>query len=493
MGTSNKVVYCVGDEAEYTSLLSYLDTNKMFYSFKLCYCGHRIAELANVDVKSVILLNTKIENIAWCIKCSIENITFYFSQHLINPKDEALLNRLNKMYLAQREYKKLKQLNIINFTFDILMKRVVSTSYPIHVQLEHTTFCNARCIMCDHFVAHNRGSRHLSLRTVKSIEKLLPYVSMVIMHGNGEPLINPNILAIMALYEEYQVEVSLNTNLSFLTDEIIKSLKNNCRSLHISCDGVEKEQYESIRIGLSYDRFLNNLHRLETEAPEINRVLEVVLMRQNIINAVDFVRFAYEHGFKKVIFNAIGCNKWIGNENDSLNTVLPLAKRSCNMAKKEGLLLGIEVVTPYEYIEMDKNAECNDIELGVERYPTIDDSNNLYNTFPWYTNTIAVDNVIKEEVSDVLQTTHLKGVCEYPFGKTYIDLEGHVSFCCPASRKAISTLSSNYCFEEIWNSELYQSIRKTFYSGCLPLLCRDCYFMKNNSLQCVEMLKGDGK
>lgn len=491
MSITNKVVYCVGDEAEYTSLLSYLDKNKKSHLFELIYCGHKIANSVKATVENVILLDTGIENIAWCIKHSIANITFFFNGYLINPDDVILLNELDKKFLAQKEYKKLKQLNVINFTFDILMKRIVSTSYPIHIQLEHTTYCNARCIMCDHFVAHNRGSKHLSLLTVKSIEKLLPYVSMVIMHGNGEPLINPNILEIMALYEKYQVEVSLNTNLSFLTNEIITSLKNNCSSLHISCDGVAKEQYESIRIGLSYEKFLNNLHRLETEAPDINRVLEVVLMRQNITNTIDFVRFAYEHGFKKVIFNAIGCNKWIGNENDSLNKILPLANYFCNKAKKEGMLLGIEVITPYDYKEIDKKTERNDIGLSFKRYPTIDDSNNLHNIYPWYTNTIAVDSVKKEEVSGGLLDTHLKGVCEYPFGKTYIDLEGHVSFCCPASRKEISAVSNDYCFEEIWNSELYQSIRKTFYSGCLPLMCRECYFLKNSSLQFFEILEGD--
>ena len=82
------------------------------------------------------------------------------------------------------------------------------------------------------------------------------------------------------------------------------------------------------------------------------------------------------------------------------------------------MLLGIEVITPYDYKEIDKKTVRNDTGLSYKRYPTIDDSNNLHNIYTWYTNTIAVDSVKKEEVSGGLQDTHLKGVCEYPFGKT---------------------------------------------------------------------------
>ena len=244
------------------------------------------------------------------------------------------------------EYSLIKQLNLICLFFDITRKSAVLSSLPIHIQMEHTTFCNARCVMCDHFIAHNRGSRHLQLSSIKAMESVLPYASLIIMHGNGEPLINPNIIGIFEIYKKYGIKTSLNTNLSYLTDDILSYLSDNCASIHVSCDGLGEKQYESIRLGLPYSNFLNNLKRLALSCGQTEKVLEVVLMRQNLTNAPAFVRFAHEYGFSKVIFNTLGCNQWIGNEKDGLSNFQSAAVYYCSLAKNEGIFLGITVVTP---------------------------------------------------------------------------------------------------------------------------------------------------
>ena len=118
-------------------------------------------------------------------------------------------------------------------------------------------------------------------------------------------------------------------------------MRENCISIHVSCDGCSKEQYENIRQGLSYSNFLSNLKRLSSDCSNTEKVLEVVIMRQNIRNTEEFVRLGYYYGFNKIIFNALGCNKWIGNEKDNPYNYAHTAFYYCQRAKQLGKRMGI--------------------------------------------------------------------------------------------------------------------------------------------------------
>lgn len=409
---------------------------------------------------------------------------FYHNKHVISEGDVVLINDFEREYLFDKSYDNLKQLNIIKMVFDIRKESAILSSFPVHIQLEHTTYCNARCIMCDHYIAHNRGSKHLKLSSVKRLESLLPYVSMIIMHGNGEPLINPDILQIFSLYEKYKVQTSLNTNLSYLNDDILSLIRDNCKSIHISCDGCNEQQYEYIRQGLSYKKFISNIKRVEFTCSNTEKVLEVVLMRQNIQDAKEFVRFAYNHGFSKVIFNPLGCNEWIGNQKDGLRNFISTAVFYCRLAKEEGIRLGVNVLTPFEkVIAIQSRIVVENHVLTNEDYKNLVSSDVLHKMYPWYSNTIAFEQLNIQSIIACNQSMHITGMCEYPFAKTYIDLCGNISFCCPASRKIVDTISNDKSFEDIWNCDMYQEIRKSFYKKRMPLLCENCNFIENGALQ----------
>lgn len=473
----SQTCYCVGKPEVFRSLSNHPECLGQDY----LYYGEILTKIPDQDTR-LLLLDTNFANISFCVMNNIKNVRFYYDCHIIAEKDKDLLNQLERQYLASGAYIPLKQLNLIRLYFDITEKAVSLSSLPLHIQMEHTTFCNARCIMCDHYIAHNRGAKHLTLSAVKAVEALFPYASMIIMHGNGEPLINPDILSIFELYQKYQIVTSLNSNLSYLTEDILSAIRDNCKSIHISCDGSNEKQYESIRLGLSYSRFIHNIKRLATVCGETEKVLEVVLMRQNITDTKKFVQFAYDYGFAKVIFNALGCNKWIGNERDGLHNFRSLAIYYCSLAKDEGNRLGIDVVTPFGCIlkqEYEIKEECCAIS---KEYPSYATSQILHDKYPWYTNAIAVEKLDMQSIDKYHQSYDISGVCEYPFAKTYIDLCGNVSFCCPASRVLVDTISVDHRFEDIWNCESYQRIRETFYSGGMPLLCKNCFLVRNRAL-----------
>lgn len=229
------IVYCIGTADEYASFMInyHFDVKTTKYVFH-----ERNITILDISERKILLLNTDISTISPCILNDVAELSFYHNELLISETDTDLITKIEREYIQKHLYSLLKQLNIIKLVFDLRKKSIILSSYPLHIQLEHTTFCNARCIMCDHFIAHNRGSKHLTLNMVKSLESMFPYVSTIIMHGNGEALLNPEILLIFDLYKEYQINTSLNTNLSYLSDEILSYLRESCKSIHVSCDGI---------------------------------------------------------------------------------------------------------------------------------------------------------------------------------------------------------------------------------------------------------------
>ena len=84
--------------------------------------------------------------------------SFFYEKHIITDENYmTALSILENQNPDITDYCLIKQINIIRLVFDIRKEAVVLTSKPVHLQIEHTTFCNARCVMCDHYIAHNRG------------------------------------------------------------------------------------------------------------------------------------------------------------------------------------------------------------------------------------------------------------------------------------------------------------------------------------------------
>ena len=467
-------IACIGRPGEYVTLLQRFPGT---HQIRFQYGGPKPTPRLRAG-KRLILLNLDLDNLAACVKDKTLEVGFFYDGYLLWAEDTVQLDCLARDYLAQKQYGMLKGLNLLRMVLNIKQQKTVLNAWPLHIQLEHTTFCNARCVMCDHYIAHNRGAAHLRLDALRRLEPLLPYASLVVMHGNGEPLLHPDILDFFALYRQYGVKTSLNTNLSQLSGPLLHAIRENCASLHISCDGCAAEQYESIRQGLDFERFQNNLDRLAREAPAVDKVLEVVLMRQNITSAVKFVDFAARYGIKKVVFHALGVNEWIGNQEDSLERFETDAMFYCQCARGQGEQLGVQVRTPFEGLPP---APAPKTPLAPPVWPDPETSQLLHEKYPWYTNTIAVSPLEEALLKPAVPIAG--GVCEYPFAKTYIDLHGNVSYCCPASRQIVGTLTEQADFRAVWNGPRYQAIRERFYQGQLPALCQNCWMLRNRSLK----------
>src|SRR3954471_4959497 len=96
---------------------------------------------------------------------------------------------------------------------------------PVELQLEVTGSCNLSCQMC--LVAYRPRlgrSASLSVDTVRAILDDLPSVRRLTLQGLGEPLLAPDLDAIVAEAVGRGLDVGFNTNGTLLTRDRAESL-----------------------------------------------------------------------------------------------------------------------------------------------------------------------------------------------------------------------------------------------------------------------------
>ena len=360
--------------------------------------------------------------------------------------------------------------------YDGVLREGYADFYPSIIQIEHTNRCNARCIMCNHFYTSNRKASEISFDVIRKIEPILPYCRLIMLNGDGEPFLYSDIGKCINLYQKYGVKIGTNTNLSYLPDDILDQI-NGFEYLNISCDGASKETFELIRRGLDFDVFLENLKKINVKAPKVNRILDCVMMAQNITELSDIVELAGEYGCRKVKFNRMGINPCIGNYNDAIEQYMETARENLAAAIETAERIGVLIEYPKDLLE-SQSKDCGEIPVYEMMRQEIEER---FRTVCEAMKDTGLDtDYLSGEVSmtDFNHMWNSGEKCDWAIERCYIDLKGNVTMCCYNTRKRMGSLKE-CSFEEIWNGELYREFRRQMYNGKLPIWCRECNWLKN--------------
>ncbi len=355
--------------------------------------------------------------------------------------------------------------------------------YPRYIQIEHASFCNASCIMCNHFYLGNRGAAFLDPKIIELLMPIYPYVEMIMLNGDGEPFLHPQLQQFTRLYQEYGIIVAANTNLG------IKGIDFNefygCfDSLSLSCDGAEKETYERIREGLSFEQFCRNAVALKSGLPDIRVIFDVVVMKENLLELFKIVELAAKLGIKEIHFNMLGVNPEIGNESDAVSDCIHLAARELVKAQETGDRLGVKTFVPTVIPKTFDPA----VAAAEEKILESTDFNALIKE-----RKACAAKQIREDISD----NHLhqetadsdykytvpdgKAWCSWGLERCYVDLQGNVTTCCFNVHHYMGNLLETGSFEKIWNGENYRTFRRNMKNGVLPYWCANCTWRTENA------------
>jgi radical SAM protein with 4Fe4S-binding SPASM domain len=203
--------------------------------------------------------------------------------------------------------------------------------FPDHVYVELTNICNARCTICaTPSMERKRSIMPMPLfRKIvdecgrRKAKKILPFL-------HGESLLVPGVVDYFRYIRKAApgTHINLTTNGSKLSAELSEVFlhENLLDSVIVSIDGGDKQTFESIRLGLSYDEVRNNVlhfirrrNALGKSDPKVSIAMVTVKENQHTMpqlrevwREADSVRFS-------IYFNWAGELENSGRSNHKIN------------------------------------------------------------------------------------------------------------------------------------------------------------------------------
>ena len=178
--------------------------------------------------------------------------------------------------------------------------RVVE-AFPVHLDIEATSSCNLKCIMCPRTEMVEEGTfwkvKNFDMDLYKRLidEGAEKGLSSIKFNYLGEPLMNKRIVEMVRYAKERGiVDVMFNTNATTLTEKTARELiEAGLDKLFFSFDSPYREHYNEIRISADYDETLENIKRFMRIRKEMKSVrpftrVSMVRMAENEHEWEDF-------------------------------------------------------------------------------------------------------------------------------------------------------------------------------------------------------------
>lgn len=303
-------------------------------------------------------------------------------------------------------------------------------SRPISVDIEPTINCNLNCPFC-----HNkelvRRKRSLTLDDFEKILKRFPAAIRVNIQGMGEPLLNPEIAAMVAAAKRQKKFVTLTTNGTLLSEDIFRRLSEaGLDRLIISLDAAEKKLYERLRPGADFTRVVENIRT--AVASRGRRPLPLI-------------------------------NLWSLATRETVGQLEMLADLAARLKVDSwGLQVNLTDWGKGAWREKIKHLRAGESEAAISAAASRAARQKLL---------FFVNNRYTQFKKDRRQ------ICRWPWGGAYIATDGSVVPCCLVADPQVASLGNvlQDNFTNIWRGRAYRALRRNMKSGNYPEYCRQCY------------------
>lgn len=431
---------------------------------------------------------------------SIKDLAFVIGDYYIDSSDvgKRILSDYEKKALKNQNWHMCKIINHIRTEFSFWKRDIEIENYPNLIQIESTNVCNAKCIMCKHLISNNHNGGFITMDVLKKISNIFPYVDIVILHGFGEPFLTPQIKEMIEFYMSYGIKLITNTNLSILPNDVVPMLNDAFYQINVSCDGCTKETFEGIRKGLNFEDFNKNVMILKEKCPDVKLIMNTVMMRQNLFELSEIVRYAKRMGFEEIGFMSVTVDYSLDNYDDGLVNYPQITYKVIEDIKLTAKEEKIKAIVPDLKIDFCEEEYCKELEKykRTPRFKGDEEINIIQERARKNMRKPNEEKVMAVQSSDVT----CLGICNWVIEKTTMDLSGNIYYCCmnidhTERDVVINSKIRNVCetdFSDIWNGLQYKKIREMFYSGRLPEVCVGCQFLMNKLIETVDIqVEGD--
>jgi radical SAM protein with 4Fe4S-binding SPASM domain len=183
----------------------------------------------------------------------------------------------------------------------------VKTEFPLHLDIEVTSYCNLLCPMCPRTHRVQQGKWENRMMKFSTFEKIIDEgvskgLKAINLNNFGESLYNKDIVKMISYaYSKGVLDIMLHTNGTYMNDDLTYGLINSgLTKIIFSVDSISREIYEKIRIGAKFEDTVKNIKnfykirkKLKKNTPSIR--ISMVRMKENNHEVENFEKFWGEY------------------------------------------------------------------------------------------------------------------------------------------------------------------------------------------------------
>jgi radical SAM protein with 4Fe4S-binding SPASM domain len=186
------------------------------------------------------------------------------------------------------------------YRYEVFPKKFILDNYPPCIQIEPTSICNYRCIFCYQTdeIFNKKSNGHMGSMSFDLFKKIIDEVEgkveFITLASRGEPLMNKEIIKMLDYSKDKFLNLKINTNASVLTEEKSHAiLRNNVKTLVISADSADEENYSKLRVNGNLKKILRNIEIF-------NNIKKKYYSKSKIITRVSGVKVNENQNIKKM-------------------------------------------------------------------------------------------------------------------------------------------------------------------------------------------------
>ncbi len=311
-----------------------------------------------------------------------------------------------------------------------------SVFYPPFIEVEVTTKCMLRCVMCEHTYWKEKN-QEMTFEQLKSIVEQFPKLKWIGLTGIGESFLNPDFLEMIRYVKSRGIILELTDNFYLIDEKISRVLiETGVERMVVSLDAATEKTYRKIRVGSDFNRVIRNIKtlrklkkRMNSYYPEIS--FHYIISKYNlgeILLFIDLVKKIMDKEDTSIFFTSI-----LHPFPEIKDLVVDVPEEIMRQAKEKSRKLGIKIGWNKNVPkEKDPITRCNE------------------------------------------------------WTEPFIFVDGTVIPCCAGNevnkrsyqkRTSMGNIFKTP-FKEIWNGPKYRTLRKMIHEGKTPPACKYCTIYK---------------
>ncbi len=199
-----------------------------------------------------------------------------------------------------------KRLNLLRAGVNLLYRNPKPWSWPIHMQIELTNYCNLRCPVCPTGLGILRRKPQAINPAIFEclMNEVGQYLLTLSLFNWGEPLLHPELADILRIAQNRGINTLLSTNGQKLNDDkVLKALIDYPPTYLIVClDGLTDETNTRFRVGAKLEPALYGVRELARMKREKGKEFPIlhfryIVMKHNEHELPELENFARRHQF----------------------------------------------------------------------------------------------------------------------------------------------------------------------------------------------------